>query len=278
MSSISGIGVGGGAWKHPSPPQGLQTRTFARVDTDSSGGVNAEELQTMLSEVSEKTGVSFQDSAQDLLTQMDQDGDGSLNKGELGQGMQSLLPPPPSTMEFAQGRGASGQGGDLFAKIDSDGDGALSQDEFQSLAQRMPPRPGGAGDASERFSTLDSDGDGSLSQAEFEAGRPSGPPPGGPGGMAGAGPMMGPPPPRNDSASSSEESGSGSYDAADLNHDGTVSPMERLASALQEISQSSSDDSSGANLQIAQLAQSLYEQISKQWLQDGTGGSVDANA
>lgn len=83
-------------------------RLLAKMDTDGSGGVNATELQGLLDDVSKKTG---------LVQQYDSDGDGSLNADELGKTMQSVLPPPPSTMAFAQSRSdsstdATGQAGD----------------------------------------------------------------------------------------------------------------------------------------------------------------------
>lgn len=55
----------------------------------------------------------------------------------------------------------------------------------------------------------------------------------------------------------------------DVNQDGTVSQIERLAGELKELAKAGagSEASQGANAEIAALAQKLYDQISKNWLQ-----------
>ncbi|MCT6718178.1 XopAW family type III secretion system calcium-binding effector [Acidovorax sp. K2F] len=248
MTTISSVSS---AWssasvQRASRPGPSPERLLSKIDTDGSGGVSDTELQGLLDNVAKKTGASSQTSAADLVKQYDANGDGSLNAGELGKTLQSVLPPPPSTMAFAQSRGgegsssatsATGQAGDdLFGKVDSDGDGAVSKTELQALLEAMS-----GGTASQTgvssddvFSQLDTDGDGSLTQAEFDAGRPSGPgagaddmqamggmppPPGGPGGPRGAG----------GADAASDSSSATSYDPLDTNEDGKVSAAERLA-------------------------------------------------
>ena len=218
-------------------------RLLSKIDADGSGDVSDTELQGLLDDVAKKTGVSSQTSAADLVKQYDANGDGSLNADELGKTLQSVLPPPPSTMAFAQSRSGEGAsaatsatgkaGDDLFGKVDSDGDSAVSKTELQALLEAMS-----GGTASQTgvssddvFSQLDTNGDGSLTQAEFDAGRSSGaggdaggmqamggmpPPPGGPGGPGGAGAATG-------------SSSATSYDPLDTNEDGVVSAAERLA-------------------------------------------------
>ncbi len=247
MTTISSVSS---AWssasvQRASRPGPSPERLLSKIDTDGSGGVSDTELQGLLDNVAKKTGVSSQTSAADLVKQYDANGDGSLNADELGKTLQSVLPPPPSTMAFAQSRGgegsssatsATGQAGDdLFGKVDSDGDGdgAVSKTELQALLEAMS-----GGTASQTgvssddvFSQLDTDGDGGLTQAEFDAGRPSGPgagadgmqamggmppPPGGPRGAGGAG-------------AASDSSSATSYDPLDTNEDGKVSAAERLA-------------------------------------------------
>ncbi|MGN8002485.1 XopAW family type III secretion system calcium-binding effector [Acidovorax sp. 22279] len=245
MTTISSVSS---AWssasvQRASRPGPSPERLLSKIDTDGSGGVSDTELQGLLDNVAKKTGVSSQTSAADLVKQYDANGDGSLNADELGKTLQSVLPPPPSTMAFAQSRGgegsssatsATGQAGDdLFGKVDSDGDGAVSKTELQALLEAMS-----GGTASQTgvssddvFSQLDTDGDGSLTQAEFDAGRPSGPgagadgmqamggmpaPPGGPRGAGGAG-------------AASDSSSATCYDPLDTNEDGKVSAAERLA-------------------------------------------------
>ena len=182
MTSISSVGS---AWSSASlqrsagqrPPEKL----LSKLDTDQSGGVDGTELQSLIDDVAQKTGMGLDTSAKDMLAQYDADGDGSLNGEELGSAMKNLLPPPPTTMEFAQSRGMERgmergmAGDDLFGKVDSDGDGSVSQDELQGLPEKMS---GGTASktgtrSDELFAQLDTDGDGQLSQAEFDAGRPS---------------------------------------------------------------------------------------------------------
>ncbi|PUA99341.1 EF hand domain-containing protein [Acidovorax sp. 107] len=245
MTTISSVSS---AWssasvQRASRPGPSPERLLSKIDADGSGGVSDTELQGLLDDVAKKTGVSSQTSAADLVKQYDANGDGSLNADELGKTLQSVLPPPPSTMAFAQSRSGEGAsaatsatgkaGDDLFGKVDSDGDSAVSKTELQALLEAMS-----GGTASQTgvssddvFSQLDTNGDGSLTQAEFDAGRPSGtggdaggmqamggmpPPSGGPGGPGGAGAATG-------------SSSATSYDPLDTNEDGVVSAAERLA-------------------------------------------------
>lgn len=260
MSAISGISGSSNAWSSAINQRNQhQAKMFAKVDSDSNGGVDAKELDSMLSHISEKTGVSLGNS-EELLGKMDGDGDGSLSSSELEEGMKSLMPPPPSTMEFAQARGGFETKNDLFSKIDTSGDGALDEDEVQALSDKMKADTGK--DIGPDFAELDADGDGSLTQAEFDAGRPSGP--GGAGGPPAAG---GPPPAGGPGGVAGATSGSDSanLDPLDTNEDGTVSQMERLAGTLKELA----SDSSNGNGEIAKLAQKLYEQISSPTLANG---------
>ena len=273
MTSISSVGS---AWSSASlqrsagqrPPEKL----LSKLDTDQSGGVDSTELQSLIDDVAQKTGMSLDTSAKDMLAQYDADGDGSLNGEELDGAMKNLLPPPPTTMEFAQSRGMAGD--DLFGKVDSDGDGSVSQDELQGLLEKMS---GGTASktgtrSDELFAQLDTDGDGKLSQAEFDAGRPSEqasgtagggmppPPPGGPGGPGGAG---------------GAQSSSTTYDPLDTNEDGVVSLAERLAgsSSAQEAAQAlfSAIDTDGDQKLSSTEAQTFIDQLSTAATQAGTG-------
>lgn len=230
MSSISGISSASSAWSGMStmrghrPPGGMDpAKMFAKVDADGSGGVDKSELQSLLDDVTQKTGVSNSTSTDELFSQIDSNGDGNLSQDELGEGMKSIMPPPPSTMDFAQSR--SGSGDDLFGKLDTDGSGAVSQEELQALLDKVASDHGtdsaSASSGSDMFAKLDTDGNGSLSQAEFKAGRPQdGQGPQGAGGM---------PPPPPGGAMGSKDTGSTSYDPLDTNEDGVVSAEERMA-------------------------------------------------
>jgi Ca2+-binding EF-hand superfamily protein len=244
ISSVSSAWSSASVQRASRPPPSPE-RLLSKIDADGSGGVSDTELQGLLDDVAQKTGVSSQTSAANLVKQYDANGDGSLNADELGKTLQSVLPPPPSTMAFAQSRSgdsssaATGQAGDdLFGKVDSDGDGSVSKTELQALLEAMS---GGTASqtgvsSDEVFSQLDADGDGSLSEAEFDAGRPPGageeaggmqamggmpPPPGGPGGAGGT----------------SGSSSAASYDPLDTNEDGVVSAAERLAGSTSSVAQ-----------------------------------------
>ncbi len=247
MTSISSLGSSN-AWSSAIQSQRSQQsvklaeKLLANFDADGNGSLNETELQSLMDDIGSRTGQSGGSSAKDLLSSSDSNADGSLSTDELEAAPSSMLPPPRSTMDFAQSRGA-GQSDDLFSKVDSDGSGDVSSDELTALLQKMNGQESvSEEDAAALFSQLDSDDDGSLSQAEFDAARPQ---------NAGG---MPPPPPAQASASTESDSDStgtaaasgvggaggagGStttvYDELDTNEDGTVSLAERLAGAAED--------------------------------------------
>lgn len=98
--------------------------------------------------------------------------------------------------------------------------------------------------------------------------------------------MSAPPPSAMDLAqsrgtsASSNSSSSSSYDPLDINPDGTVSEMERLAGALKDLAQTTETDSSGntSSTEMAKLAQKLYEQISSSLLSDSSSSGSQLSA
>jgi Ca2+-binding EF-hand superfamily protein len=210
MSSISALSGSSNAWAALSSQRSQhQAKMFAKVDTDGSGGVEQTELSSMLSDISAKSGTSLGDS-KELFSKMDSNADGSLSSDELAQGMKALMP-PPSTMDFAQSRSATGSSGTQAGQ------------------------------------------------------RPDGPPPaGGPGGADGT---------------STASGSSTTYDPLDINQDGTVSEMERLAGALKQLATTQQTDSSGnsASSEIAKLAQKLYEQIRADLHSSGKSSSTSSS-
>ena len=146
MTSISGLGSN--AWATAQSSQTnrqarMQERMFQKTDSDGSGGVDATELQATLDKVASKSGISIDTTAADLLTQADANGDGSLSSDELGTAMQSVLPPPPSTMDFAQSRSAGKSGGagdDLFGKVDTDSSPSVSSRFNMASCEAVMPR------------------------------------------------------------------------------------------------------------------------------------------
>lgn len=109
MSTLGSVGSASSAWSDggASRASAMKARMFSKVDADGSGGVDQAELQTLFSKIAEKTGTTAAD-AQTAFGQMDSDGNGSLSADELDTGMKSLMPPPSSTLQFAQQRMGDG--------------------------------------------------------------------------------------------------------------------------------------------------------------------------
>ncbi len=162
MSSIASISSGSSAWATAADTRAarMKEQWFSKADSDGSGGVSADELKALLTEASERSGQDLGD-ADTALTQMDSDGDGSLSSDELDAGLRSLLPPPGSTVDFAQRReGAHGPGGLLPppppGAADEQTDSTISDDDRAQLGQAL----------SQLLQAMDTDQDRSLSDAE----------------------------------------------------------------------------------------------------------------
>ena len=158
MSTIAMVGGTSSAWSDlgASRASAMKEKMFAKVDSDGSGGVDGRELQTMLGKMSERSGQSL-GSADELLTKMDSNADGSLDADELDSGMKSLLPPPSSTLAFAGQRsgGAGGQSGGPQGGPPPGGpppDKAASSEESSSSSAATDP--------------MDINGDGTVSAQE----------------------------------------------------------------------------------------------------------------
>ena len=156
MSTISGVSNSSDAWASMKAQRSqMQAKMFSKVDTDSSGGVDKTELQSLIDDVAKKSGVT-NSSTDEMFSKMDANSDGSLSTDELGKGMKEILP-PPSTLDFAQSRSESGNA--------PEGAGG------------PPPPPGGAGGAdsasSSTYEPLDTNQDGTVSAAERLAGNTS---------------------------------------------------------------------------------------------------------
>ncbi len=77
----------------PPPPPPNSEEMFSELDSDSSGALSSDELQSMFDKMAEVTGQS-QD-ASELVTKYDSDSDGVLNSEEMDSMMKSMGPPPP---------------------------------------------------------------------------------------------------------------------------------------------------------------------------------------
>lgn len=290
MTTISGVSS---AWSMASSQRTMGAgrmaeRMLAQFDADGSGGVNTTELQGLLDDAAQKTGASSSAQAADLLAQGDSNGDGSLDSDELSTALQSVLPPPPSTLAFVQSREATGAGGtgqagdDLFGKVDADASGSVNAEELQALLEKMSggtaSQTGVGSDA--LFSQLDTDGDGGLTQAEFDAGRPSGSEGGG-GGGGGMGGVGGMPPPPPGGAQAASADSSSTDDPLDTNEDGVVSAAELAAGATQATQQDTlaalfdAIDTDGNSQISSSESQSFIDQLAQQVTQQVTASQSD---
>lgn len=175
MTSITSLGSASTAWPAPSASRAnaMKEHLFNKVDADHSGSVDATELQGMLDHVAKKTGQAA-GNADEMLTKFDSNGDGSLGMDELDAGMKSLMPPPASTVDFAQQHGPGGpppgaapeaaasstsstSSSAATDPLDTNGDGVVSAQEQM------------AGDLQALMQSMDTDSSGSISADELHS-------------------------------------------------------------------------------------------------------------
>ena len=129
---------------------------------------------------------------------------------------------------------SSARAATMFAKVDADGSGSVDKTELQGMLDHIAEKSGNSlGSADELMTKMDADGNGSLSQSELDAGMKSlMPAPASTVDFAQQSQGMPPPPPPSDAAGSCNSSSA--TDPLDTNGDGTVSPEERAAGALND--------------------------------------------
>jgi Ca2+-binding EF-hand superfamily protein len=192
--------------------QQFQKELLTRLDTNSDGSVDQDELTSALSQ---KTEDGLLVSLSKNFADLDSDDSGSLSSEEMA----AMAPPPARPRDQAPNTELADA---LISALDADSDGAISSDELNNGLTSA----GSSADSTEIFSALDKNEDGVVSKDELTAG-------------------LAPPPPPPQQASSDEL-----FSQLDANSDGSVSDSE-LSSALQASSTSTtSSDTSAALLKV----------------------------
>lgn len=176
MSAISSVGAASPAWPtsgatSASRDAARAARMFAKADGSGDGSVDATELQSVFDHIKTRTGNDLGDAAE-ALANMDSSGDGSLSSEELDAGMQSLLPPPSSTVEFAQQRGADGAAPPPPPAGGADAADSAESSDFDPLDINqdgvVSPQERAAGELEDLLKLMDSNGDSSISTEEVD--------------------------------------------------------------------------------------------------------------
>jgi Ca2+-binding EF-hand superfamily protein len=139
--SISGIGGIGADWQQMQV-QAMRQAMFKQLDQNGDGSVGKGDLQALAQNISQTTGASI--NVDQVMTKLDANQDGVIDQSECDSAMQ----------QFASARhhhGVHGMGRHHHSGQSQSADG--SSDPLQAL-----------------FQQLDQDGDGTISQSEFQTG------------------------------------------------------------------------------------------------------------
>lgn len=104
---------------------------FKKVDSDSSGGISQDELQTLADNMQKMTGQAF-DVTSEAFTSYDSDGDGSLNADELKSALEKNgfgPPPPPPGGERDRAQSTQNSSGNVQDQV------AILRDLLKKLSQ-----------------------------------------------------------------------------------------------------------------------------------------------
>lgn len=103
----------------------LVAQMFAQADENEDGVIDEDELAQIAA-----MGPEDGPSAEELLSRLDTDGDGTISETEFAEGPWAEQhvqgPPPPPPPEEGNGIGS------IFSQLDTDGDGTISEDEFDT--------------------------------------------------------------------------------------------------------------------------------------------------
>lgn len=191
--------------------QQFQKELLAKLDSNSDGAVDQDELTSALSQ---KTDDGLLVSLSKNFSDLDSDESGSLSSEEMA----AMAPPPPPRDQAPSTELADA----LISALDTDGDSAISSDELSNGLTSA----GSTADSTEIFSALDKNEDGTVSQDEL---------------VASLTPT--PPPPQQ---MSSEEL----FSQLDTDSDGSVTTTELSSALASDSTSSTSTDTSAALLKV----------------------------
>ncbi|OLF54988.1 XopAW family type III secretion system calcium-binding effector [Pseudomonas chlororaphis] len=126
------------------------SKNFSDLDSDGSGDLSSDEMSAMAPPPPPREQPPSTELADALLQALDADGDGVISSDELSSGLTSA--------------GSDANSDEIFSALDKNQDGTVSQDEL--VASLTPPPPQQAS-SDALFSQLDADGDGSISADEL---------------------------------------------------------------------------------------------------------------
>lgn len=192
--------------------QQFQKELLAKLDSNSDGAVDQDELTSALSQ---KTDDGLLVSLSKNFSDLDSDESGSLSSEEMA----AMAPPPPPPRDQAPSTELADA---LISALDTDGDSAISSDELSNGLTSA----GSTADSTEIFSALDKNEDGTVSQDEL---------------VASLTPT--PPPPQQ---MSSEEL----FSQLDTDSDGSVTTTELSSALASDSTSSTSTDTSAALLKV----------------------------
>jgi Ca2+-binding EF-hand superfamily protein len=237
---------------------------FSKVDTDGSGGISQTELESLVTNMSNKTGKNVD--ATGAVSTYDTDGSDELSQDELKSFMEATMPPPGGVKRMGGGHAHE----DPFSAIDADSSGGVSQSELETFLADFSSKTGQGVDSTDAVSTYDTDRSGELSKDELKSFMdasdiaPPPPPPGGPGMMKDA----------DNSGTSSTKRADSVISAYDTNSDGMLSSDELqgyldetetnssslMISLIKQAISAYSSNSAGSSLfDISETYLSLYE-------------------
>ncbi|WP_349735079.1 XopAW family type III secretion system calcium-binding effector [Pseudomonas jessenii] len=140
--------------------QQLQKDLLAKLDSNSDGTVDQNELKSVLSQ---QTDDGLLVNLSKNFTDLDSDGSGSLS----GEEMAAMAPPPPPPGDEAPNTDLADA---LINVLDADGDGTISSDELSSALQASNSNSSTSTDTSAALlKALDSDSSGGVSSDELKA-------------------------------------------------------------------------------------------------------------